>query len=91
MRLGAFGAMMLSLCLLAGCGNGSKQDIIGKIEKASTVDEVKAKLGKPDKYDVAELPVLGKTETLTYKASDGEVIVTAQNGKVLMKVSGDKK
>jgi len=78
------GVLILGLAIsLSGCGggHGTKQDIYAKAEKAKTKDEVESALGKADKFDVADLPVLGKVETLTYKGTDGDVVFTFHNGK----------
>lgn len=83
-------AVML-LALLSGCGNGTTQDMMGKIDKAKTGDEVRSALGKPAEYSAMDMPLIGKAETLTYKGSDGEVIVILHNNKVFSKSTGGKK
>ncbi len=88
----AFAVFMLAgLLLLSGCGNGNKQDIMQKLNSAKTGDDVRKLLGSPSKYDASEMPVLGKVETLTYSASDGEVIVVLHNNKVFTKATDEKK
>lgn len=77
---------VLSVVFLAGCGRGSKQDIVKKGEKASTRAELEKALGKPDKFD--KIP-LG--EIWTYTASDGEVKFTILGDKVTpFTITGDK-
>ena len=80
-------AAVALLALLCGCGNGKTQDIMSKLDKAKTGDEVRSALGKPDKYDAIDIPVIGKAETLTYKGSDGDVQVILHNGKVFSKAT----
>lgn len=88
----AFAILMLSgLLLLSGCGNGNKQDIMKKLDSAKTGDEVRKLLGNPSNYEANEMPVLGKVETLTYSAADGEVIVVLHNNKVFTKATGEKR
>jgi len=84
---------MLGFCLifsLAGCGNGTKQDIMKKAENAKTKAELQSALGKPDNVDAAG--AMGMTmETWTYKGSDGDVVFTITNDKVQMKMTGGGK
>jgi len=82
---------VVSLALLCGCGAGKTQDMMAKIDKAQTGDEVRSALGKPDEYNAMDIPVVGKGETLTYKGSDGDVIVVLHNNKVVSKAAGSKK
>lgn len=83
-------AVLLSLLLLSGCGNGTKQDIMTKLEQAKTGDDVRKLLGKPGKYDASDMPLIGKVETLTYSAADGEVTVVLHNNKIVTKSTGKK-
>ena len=77
------------LAMLYGCGAGKTQDMMAKIDKASTGDEIRSALGKPDKYDAAEVPIVKtKVETLVYKGSDGDVTVLLHNNKVVTKSTG---
>lgn len=84
---GVCAAMLLAL--LAGCGAGSltKEDMMTKLKDAKTGDDVRKALGKPDGYDSSEVPIVGKTETLTYKGKDGDVVVVVLNNKVLTKAT----
>jgi len=82
--------VLVSLMLITGCGRGTKNELANKVDKLTTVEEVKKALGKPDSYDVMEVPIIGKTETLTYIASDGELKISVLNGKVMMKITGEK-
>lgn len=82
---------VVTLALLCGCGNGKTQDMMAKIDNAKTGDEVKSALGKPDKYEAVDIPVIGKAETLTYKGSDGDVVIILHNNKVFTKSTGSSK
>ncbi|HEY3320717.1 MAG TPA: hypothetical protein VGP72_09660 [Planctomycetota bacterium] len=75
---------------LAGCGNGSRQDIMEKAKEAKNAKELRAALGKPDKIDSVEVLSV-RNETWTYKGSDGEVVFQLMNDKVILKASGEKK
>jgi len=83
--------LLAGLLLLPGCGNGNKQDIMSKLSSAKTGDEVRKLLGSPSGYEASDMPVIGKMETLTYKASDGEIVVVLHNNKVFTVATGDKK
>jgi hypothetical protein len=77
---------LVMLALLCGCGAGKTQDMMSKIDKAQTGDEVRSALGKPDTYDAKEIPIVKtKIETLVYKGSDGELTVILNNNKVFSK------
>lgn len=81
----------LAVVLLAaqcGCGAGKTQDIMAKIDKAKTGEEVRSALGKPDKFEAVDIPVIGKVETLVYKGADGDVTVILHNNKVFSKATG---
>ena len=82
---------LLGALMLAGCGRGSKQDIMNKVKVGMTKDEVEKALGKADGYDAVDVPFLGKNETLKYNGSDGVVAINVQNGKVLVIGSGEEK
>ena len=73
--------------MLGGCGSPTKRELAARSEHVKTTAELESALGKPDKYELADMPVLGKVETFTYKASDGEMIFTSHNGKIRMKLS----
>lgn len=77
------------LTLLAGCGAGSytKEDMMTKLKDAKTGDDVRKALGKPDVYDFSEVPIVGKTESMTYKGKDGDVTVIVLNNKVITKAT----
>lgn len=81
---------LAGLLLLSGCGNGNKQAIVSKLEQAKTGDEIRKLLGNPSKYDAKDMPLIGKVETLTYTASDGEVTVVLHNNKKVL-VDTEKK
>ena len=86
------GLAVVMLALLCGCGAGKTQDMMAKIDKAQTGDEVRNALGKPDQYDAAELPIVKtKVETLVYKGSDGNVKVLLHNNKVFSKSAESNK
>ncbi len=65
--------LLLSSLLLAGCGRGSKQDILHKAERATTKAELERALGKPDRFEASGIGPL-TLETWVYRASDGEVV-----------------
>ena len=78
---------VLTLVLpIAGCGNGSKQDIVSKTANVKTKQELEKALGKPDNFNK-----LGPIETWTYKASDGEVSFVITGDNVAIQATGDKK
>jgi len=83
--------VMVGALTLAGCGRGSKQDVVNKVKTGMTKEEVEKALGNPDGYDAVEVPLLGKNETLKYNASDGVVVINIQSGKVLAIASGEEK
>lgn len=56
---------------LAGCGRGTKQDIVKKADGIKTKADLEKALGKPDSFNKA---MMG--ETWTYKGSDGDVTFT---------------
>ena len=85
------GLAVVLLVLLCGCGNGTTQDMMGKIKNAKTGDDIRSALGKPAEYSAMDMPVIGKAETLTYKGSDGEVVVILHNDKVFSVATGGKK
>ena len=78
----------LILCFLNGCGTPSMQDVMTKSKDIKKKDELQSVLGKPDKYEAAQLPMIGSTETWTYICSDGNVVFTIANDKVFMRVAG---
>jgi hypothetical protein len=80
------GFVLALLLSLAGCGNGSKQDIINKTSNAKTKQELESALGKPQNFNK-----LGPIETWTYKATDGEVSFLITGDTVQMQATADKK
>lgn len=84
-----WGLSMAAVLLLAGCGSGTIQDIRAKAKTCETSEQLQKALGKPAKVSSVKVPLLGTTETWTYKASDGEVTYQIMNGKVMMEVAGE--
>lgn len=71
---------------LAGCGNGTKQDMMTKADGLKTSAELEKVFGKPAEFGGSTF--LGQTaEQWTYKASDGKVQFYVVNGKVLGRVT----
>ncbi|MCP4303472.1 MAG: hypothetical protein GY788_01025 [bacterium] len=63
-------ALLLILALpLTGCGDPSKENILGKAQGAKTKQELEKALGEPD-----DIEKLGPIAKWTYNASDGKVI-----------------
>ena len=89
-RIAGFAALVM-VAVLAGCGAGSKAEMMTKIDNAKTIEEVRKALGKPTRYEATDVAIFGKVETLEYTASDGIVVVTGHNGKVFTKATGEKK
>ncbi len=79
---------VLSLLLLSGCGTPTKQDLIAKANGIKKKDKLRDALGKPDDLQMMDVPMLGSTETWTYKCSDGEVVFQFWNDKIVMKATG---
>lgn len=77
------------LALATGCGAGSmsKEDMMTKLKDAQTGDDVRKALGKPDGYEASEVPIVGKTESLTYNGKDGNITVILLNNKVVTKAT----
>ena len=73
----------LALLLLAGCGNGTKEDVVRKARGVSTRSELEHALGKPT--DIAKL---GPLERWTYKASNGEVVFLIVGDHVTLETTG---
>ena len=80
-------AAVFSLLLLSGCGTPTKQDVIAKANGIKKKDKLRDALGKPDDFQVMDVPMLGSTETWTYKCSDGEVVFQLWNDKIVMKAT----
>ena len=57
------------LFAITGCGEPTKQEILGKAEKVSTRSELESALGRPD-----DISKMGPIEKWTYKASNGDVV-----------------
>jgi hypothetical protein len=64
------------------------QDVMTKTKDIKKKDELQKVMGKPDKYEAAEVPMIGSAETWTYTCSDGNVVFTIANDKVFMRVAG---
>ena len=77
--------MMAAALTLAGCGRGSKQDVLGQVKDAKTKADVEKVLGKPDDTDK-----LGPMETWTYKVSNGNVNLRFLGDKLLWEDTADK-
>lgn len=88
-RCGAI-ATVLSLVLLSGCGAPTKQELIAKSQGIKKKAELEKVLGKPDDFQMVDVPMLGSTESWTYKCSDGEVVFQILNDKVVMKAAGNE-
>lgn len=78
---------VLLLTLASGCGTGSmsKEDMMTKLKNAETGDDVRKALGKPDGYEASEVPIVGKSESMTYKGKDGNLTVNLLNNKIITK------
>jgi hypothetical protein len=72
---------------LAGCGRGSKQDVMKKAEGISKKADLEKTLGKPDSFSSSGIGPL-TVETWTYKVSDGEVVFVITGDTVAMKAAG---
>ena len=74
--------------VLAGCGQGTKQDIMDKAKDVKTKEELEKVLGKPDRVNS-----IGLAERWTYKGSDGDVNFNIVGGKVMVTdtIGGEKK
>ncbi|MBE7462068.1 MAG: hypothetical protein HS116_01130 [Planctomycetes bacterium] len=81
-------ASLVLALTLAGCGRGSKQDIMKKAEGISKKADLEAKLGKPDKFDKVGVGPL-TAETWVYNGSDGEVVFVIAGDTVTLKASGN--
>lgn len=75
---------------LAGCGRGSKQDVMKKVEGISKKADLEKALGKPDSFSSSGIGPL-TVETWTYKVSDGEVVFLITGDTVAIKAAGDAK
>jgi len=79
--------MVLVALTLAGCGRGSKQDVMKKAEGISKKADLEKALGKPDSFSSSGIGPL-TIETWTYKVSDGEVVFVITGDTVSLKAAG---
>ncbi|MCW8131479.1 MAG: hypothetical protein KIS92_14110 [Planctomycetota bacterium] len=72
---------------LAGCGRGTKQDVLKKADGIGKKADLEKALGKPDSFSSSGIGPL-TIETWTYKASDGEVVFLITGDTVTIKAAG---
>jgi hypothetical protein len=82
-------ALVCLVAVLAGCGRGSKHDIIQKTENVTTRAELEKALGKPDRFESAGVGPL-RMETWVYRASDGEVLFLVAGEAVISRTTGPR-
>jgi len=81
-------ALLAALAIvLAGCGRGTKHDIIQKTEHVTTRAALEQALGKPDRFESAGVGPL-RMETWVYRASDGEVLFVVAGDTVVSRTTG---